>query len=441
MIHKRLLIVLALVVLTISGCTGSNTTNPMVTPHTPIDLTPNITGVTATPFAIQPTPTTKRTIILPPDDVPPSLVGPAPEKAYGRLPFSPDQWKTNFQKTLVDFDLIVHGPRRNTVPPIYAPGSITINEAEEQLFWLKDNHPVISVNINGIAKAYPLGIMIHHQVVNDSLDDTPIVISYSPLCNSATGFKRIINDHELEFGTSGNLFYSNTLLWDHTTESWWPQITGHAIIGDAAGLELSFIPVQIISWKDFKQTYTNGTVLPPSTMNPELIGSYGNTPYLRYDAPNSKPELFRGTIDNMLSPKERILGIEIGEDHIAIPFTRLKASQVIHHDQRSNSIVAFHKKGTASALDKEFISNSKDVGSATVFSSIIDGNLLKFTADKNGYFIDDRTSSTWDITGVAIDGNLKGRALQPVKFQESFWFSWSSFYPNTTILGGNKSTK
>ena len=124
-------------------------------------LTPSVSDATAAPL-IQATPAATRTIILPSNDTPSALIGPAPEKPSGRLPFAVGQWKTNFHKTLVDYDLIVYGPRRDTIPPIYTPGSISMEEAEEQLFWLDANHPVISVNIDGQAKAYPLGIMIHH---------------------------------------------------------------------------------------------------------------------------------------------------------------------------------------------------------------------------------------------------------------------------------------
>ena len=118
MIQIHVFVVLALVILGVSSCGTSGNADPTVTPHTAVELTPRAPETTVTPI-MKATPAATRTIILPSNDTPSALIGPAPEKPYGRLPFSVGQWKTNFHKTLVDYDLIVYGPRRDTVAPKY----------------------------------------------------------------------------------------------------------------------------------------------------------------------------------------------------------------------------------------------------------------------------------------------------------------------------------
>ncbi|MFV1970833.1 MAG: DUF3179 domain-containing (seleno)protein, partial [Acidimicrobiia bacterium] len=96
-------------------------------------------------------------------------------------------------------------------------------------------------------------------------------------------------------------------------------------------------------------------------------------------------------------------------------------------------LVILWKAGEASALDSSEIAAGRDVGTVGVFSPVVDGQALTFVAEGDA-FIDDQTSSTWNIFGEAVSGPLTGTTLEPVTFVRTFWFSWAAFRPDTELI-------
>ncbi|RKY93434.1 MAG: hypothetical protein DRQ01_04770, partial [Ignavibacteriae bacterium] len=172
-------------------------------------------------------------------------------------------WQTNFDKKNIDFDeLMSGGPPKDGIPAIFIPKFETQSQAGE---WLDNKEPVIALEINGEAKAYPLSILIWHEIANDKIGNVPVVVSFCPLCYSAIVYDRRINGVEPYFGVSGLLRKSDLVMYDNVTESFWQQFIGEAIVGDMVGSKLDFIPAQIISFKQFKDAYPNGIVLSKDT--------------------------------------------------------------------------------------------------------------------------------------------------------------------------------
>jgi hypothetical protein len=97
------------------------------------------------------------------------------------------------------------------------------------------------------------------------MGDTPILVSYCPLCNSAIVFDRRVDAEELDFGVSGMLRNSDMVMYDRQTDSLWQQITGEGIVGHYTGKELRVLPSQMISLERFASTYPNGLVLSRET--------------------------------------------------------------------------------------------------------------------------------------------------------------------------------
>jgi hypothetical protein len=140
------------------------------------------------------------------------------------------EWpRTDFSKSNVPLDKIFSGGvPKDGIPPIYEPRFAPIAEVD-RLY--QGTEPVITVAINGEARAYPLGILMTHEIVNDELGGMSITVTYCPLCNSAVVFDRNVNGRIHTFGVSGKLRHFDLIMWDHETESWWQQFTGEAIVG------------------------------------------------------------------------------------------------------------------------------------------------------------------------------------------------------------------
>ena len=133
-------------------------------------------------------------------------------------------WKTDFSKHSVPFtEIRSGGPPRDGIPPIDNPAFKLVSNAPE---YLADDEPVVSLEIHAEAKAYPLAILMWHEIVNDELGGIPVTVTFCPLCNTAIVFDRRLDGEVFDFGTSSLLRNSDLVMWDRQTESWWQQITG-----------------------------------------------------------------------------------------------------------------------------------------------------------------------------------------------------------------------
>jgi hypothetical protein len=340
--------------------------------------------------------------------------------------FPTQYWSTNFCLHSVPYaEIFSGGPPPDGIPPIDSPKFESVASADN---WLEDREPVITFQEGDDVRAYPLQIMTWHEIVNDSVDGRPVVVTFCPLCNTALVFERPALDGELlTFGTSGNLRNSDLVMYDRQTESWWQQFSGEAIVGDLTGTQLTFLPAAIISWADFKSQNPDGLVLSTDT---GFNRNYGSNPYVGYDNVDQFPFLFSGTPDERLRPMERVLGVLFPDGAgVAYTFERLSEEQVINDTLGDTPIVAFWKAGTASALDSSVIASGNDIGATGVFSSVVEGQTLTFASNGDGTFQDEQTQSTWNLTGLAVAGSLEGTQLTALPHHDTFWFAWAAFVP------------
>jgi Protein of unknown function (DUF3179) len=117
---------------------------------------------------------------------------------------------------------------------------------------------VIGVVIDGDARAYPLRILIWHEIVNDVVGGVPVAVTYCPLCNTGIAFDRRVGEQVLELGTTGKLRNSDLVMYDRATESWWQQFLGEAIVGELTGARLTMLPSRLESFANFRERAPEG---------------------------------------------------------------------------------------------------------------------------------------------------------------------------------------
>ena len=446
----------AVLVLAFSACVSTDTPTP-----TPAEARIPTPGATATPTAAvsalvpsaSPTPTAAVSALVPSASPTPTaavstLVAPAtptptldPNVVRNAYSFEADPdyedgitgiytriWETDFRFHTVPYHEIVSGGvGRDGIPPIDEPTFVSLTDARE---WLSDTEPVIALELHGEAKAYPLQVLLWHEIVNDELAGLPVTVTYCPLCNSAVVFDRTLDGTIYDFGVSGNLRNSDLVMWDRQTQSWWQQLTGEGIAGELAGAQLRFLPAQIVSWAAFRDGYADGLVLD----RPGFSRSYGRNPYPYYDNLDSYPFLFYGEADPRLPPKERVAAVEISGDAAAFPYSVLATKRVVHSEVGGEDLVVFFEFGTGTALGSGTIAGAADVGATGVFRPVLDGDRLTFAFDGDG-ITDEGTGSRWNVLGRAVSGPLAGRQLERLNAQDHLWFAWAAFKPHTTVYG------
>ncbi len=339
------------------------------------------------------------------------------------------EFKTDFSRHVVPFsEIFSGGPPKDGIAAIDDPKFERVGEADS---WLKPEEPVVRVAVGDEVRAYPIQVLMWHELVNDTVGKEALVVTFCPLCNTAIVFKRSLAGAVFDFGATGRLRNSNLIMYDRQTETWWQQATGEAIAGKHVGQKLDFHPGEMISWGDFKSRHPTATVLSRDT---GFRRAYGRNPYSGYDDIDKPPFLFRGETPKVLPPVARVLTIEVGKEAVAFPYRVLKRELVANDTVLSKPVVVFWKPGTSSALDDSTVAGGRDVGAATAYSRRHLGRLLTFEA-KGARFVDAETGSVWNAHGVAVSGELEGAVLSPVVAINHFWFSWAAFKPETRVFG------
>ena len=337
------------------------------------------------------------------------------------------EWlKTDESKRLVPLDEIISGgPPPDGIPAIDRPAFV----APQQVTWLKPKEPVLALEIGGDARAYPLQILMWHEIVNDTVGGKPVVVTYCPLCNSGLVYERVIDGVTFDFGTSGKLYKSDLVMYDRQSHSLWTQMEGRAIVGQRVGARLTLVPANTIAFDDWRIAHLRGRVLSRETGHQR---DYGANPYRSYDQPHLRPFLFTDRPDSRRPPKERVVGIEIRGMAKAYPWSLLARPRAIHDAVAGESLVILYRPGALSALDDARIDRSRAIGATGVFSRIVEGKTLTFEPGGTG-FQGRETGTTWDLLGHAGSGPLAGRCLRAIPHVDAFWFAWAAFHPETLL--------
>jgi hypothetical protein len=354
----------------------------------------------------------------------------------GPLPDGPsaldDMDHPDFPEPLVDTeDVISGGPPPDGIPPIDEPAFVTVDEADA---WLDPEEPVVALEVGDEVRAYPVQILMWHEIVNDTVDGMPVAVTYCPLCNTAVSFDRRIGDTETTFGTSGRLYASALVMYDRATESLWTHFDGRAVIGTLAGHQLDVIPSPLLGWAEFVEVHPDALVLDRDRTGHNR--DYGANPYTGYDDTSSFPFLFRGfDLDERATAMQRIVGVERGDEIKAWTLDAIsdERAAVTTDTVDGDDVVILWRAGQTSALERAQIAAGRDVGSVGVFLPEVDGQTLDFRVEGDD-FVDEETGSTWTVVGTAVEGPLEGEQLERLHHFDTFWFAWSTYRPETVLV-------
>ncbi|MBI6630750.1 DUF3179 domain-containing protein [Pontibaca salina] len=260
--------------------------------------------------------------------------------------------QTDFARSLVDLNEVISGgPPKDGIPALSDPGFMPAAQETR----LEPREPVLTYVPEGqAARAYPIRYLMWHEIVNDTVAEIPIAVTFCPLCNSGMIFDRRVAGEILTFGVSGLLRNSDMVMFDRQSESWWQQAVGQGIVGRHAGTELTQLLSWMESWDVFRTAHPDGLVM----AQPDWQRHYGQTPYVSYDS-SIRPFLYSGeNPPHGISPLARVL--RVGER--AWPLERLRRLGSV----REAGLTITWAEGQASALDARNIGAGREVGNIRV---------------------------------------------------------------------------
>ena len=299
---------------------------------------------------------------------------------------------------------------KDAIAPIYTPQY----SGPDGLDWLQDNDMVIGYESEGDAYAYPINILKFHELVNDSIDGVPVLISYCPLCASGVVYSRALDGDILTFGNTSALFEMDLVMYDPVSWSYWFQVLGEAIVGDLTEKRLTLLPSVTTTWAEWKRLHPDTNLLTGfQAGGPSFPGVYGSGPFPGSEDAAYESSLDRGDfrfplseekLDDRLRPSERVLTVEVGSAAKAYPIL-LMGDIAVNDVIGGEPVAVFSGAGTFTAA---------------AYLATVDDTVLRFRIEGRVY-IDDQTGSTWNKSGVAVDGPMEGRRLEPAPSRSSFW--------------------
>lgn len=271
-------------------------------------------------------------------------------------------------------EIVSGGPPRDGIPALNYPDFETADQAQ----WLRDSDRVLGVNVNGVARAYPVRILDWHEIVNDKLGEQYFAVTYCPLCGTGMVFASNAGDSALVFGVSGLLYNSDMLLYDRNSDSLWSQIMGEAVAGPLIGTELPQLPVTHTTWSKWRERHPQSEVLSRATgyrrdYRRGPYGNYSETRRLMFDVSHRPPGDYH--------PKEYVIGVEVDGQFKAYPFKELR-----------------------------------------------DQGLASFTDELAG----ERLTILWDAE--ADSAEIHSSVGNQVTALTGFWFAWYAFHPDTEVF-------
>ena len=329
---------------------------------------------------------------------------------------------TDFSRGTISYvDIISGGPPKDGIPAIDTPRFVSIREARE---WIDGEESVFLLEHAGEAKIYPIQILMWHEIVNDEIAGLGVTVTYCPLCNTGVTFRRSYDGRALDFGVSGRLRFSNMIMYDRQTESWWQQATGRSIAGEYAGGRLARFPMLMLSFEEARRVAPEAMVLSRDTGHNR---AYGRNPYRGYDTA-SAPFLYRGpSINGDLDPMTRVLMVEAGGEQAVFAYPELEKEGFIEQRVGGVPVLVLFSPEVASPLDDSSVAGGRTVGAANAFIAAVDGRTLRFETARNGRVRDVETGTLWDGAGRALSGELQGTTLERADTVQHFWFSYTAF--------------
>jgi hypothetical protein len=342
------------------------------------------------------------------------------------------KWETDWSHSIIDLAELRLGiasvDPRDIIRPIDGP---ILADLATTATWVDDREPGALVEVNGKRRFYPLSILTRHEIVNDTLGDVPIAVTYCPLCNTAATYDRRVGDQVLRLGVSGLLRNSDMVIWDTATTSLWQQITGEAIVGSFAGTRLERISTGIVSLGEVRGNFPDATSLDRDQGHGFRYQVNGYAGYSSEPAPISG--FADAPTDERLQALERVVGVTINDETKAYGFPTLQEIRVVNDELGGEPIAVLWGGNTLDALDATFIPDSRSVGTGVAYFATVEGQKLTFAAKGDDTFTDTETGTTWTLLGAALEGPLTGAQLEFAPHSNEFWFAFAFFFAGADL--------
>lgn len=318
-------------------------------------------------------------------------------------------------------EIVWGGVPLDGIPSVDNPPTVPASKAS----FMRDSELVFGVNVNGSARAYQKRVLSWHEMLNDTVGGQPLALSYCTLCGSAILYSTLTADGHRMLGTSGLLYRSNKLMFDRKTFGLWSNITGEAVLGKEAiaGDNLDQLPVTLVRWKEWKETYPETDVLDIPAYRKQLGREFS------FDYTVGAADRARKGVSfpvwrksSVLDRNEEIYALKVGDATKAYRLDALYSRPVLNDEIGEVRIVLIsdEKSGAIRAYLRADQTYSEGPTPAEVR---------------------DAEGRIWNVTEESLEPSFDAthRGFRRVPGHIAFWFGWFGFYPETEVWGASAS--
>lgn len=348
-----------------------------------------------------------------------------PHPDYGYLK---GQWYSQLDPRFADFfprgvvadirldEIEWGGVAVNGIPPLEYPARLEAASAS----YLTDEDIVFGVALNGEARAYPKRILAWHEMALDRIGGIELTIVYCTLCGTVIPFESEHDGRHHTFGTSGLLYRSNKLMFDHETQSLWNTFEGAPVVGPLVGSGIRLTPRAVVTttWGEWRTRHPDTTVLSLDTGHRRNYAegaayrAYFGTDALMFQVSQT---------DHRLKNKEEVVVMRFDDPEtgrtlpLAITARHLSANRLFHHRFAGHNLIIV----------------TSDAGANRVYDA---GDVSFASHEARDAVLDDQGQS-WSVTEAALvyqsDPAVR---LDRLPAQRAFWFGWYAQFPNTALI-------
>jgi hypothetical protein len=303
------------------------------------------------------------------------------------------------------------------IPPLDNPPAVPAKSAT-----LSGETQVLGIVLDGQAHAWPMGILIPHHIINESIHSRPVTAAYCPACRSGYIFDPLVEGQRLTFEPV-SVHRRNMIMRDRETGTIWQHETGQALMGKYRGKTLEILGGELSNWKAWRTEHPETTVcaLPKGYRHPSPLGPVFERLLDHGPEHIVGPGLFG--VDERLGQHTFIAGVVIGDSATAYPMEVLQRRLIIHDQVGKHPIVIFYDAPS----DRVRCFSMDALPQGTTF--VIQDNRLH----------DPVSGQDWDFSGKAKDGTKN--ALTAIRIQRQWWLAWSEYHPGSQLFAANSSKK
>ena len=276
-----------------------------------------------------------------------------------------------------------------------------------------------AIAAGGETRAYPKRILAWHEMALDRVGGVELTIVYCTLCGTVIPYESVTDGEPIKFGTSGLLYRSNKLMFDHGTKRLWNTFEGVPVVGPlvGSGVRVTHRSVVTTTWGEWRRMHPETTVLSLETGYERdydegaACQGYFSNDDLMFDV---------SELDDRLDNKDEVMVLLLDD-----------ADGVRHPLAFAVEFLEDHRIHTEEHAGRRLVVVTTAAGANRVY----DAGETEFERADGDLVVIDSDGGRWRVGEDAlVHATDPARRARRIAAQRAFWFGWHAQFRNARLV-------